>query len=64
LGEAVLFSCGANDTHGVPRTNEDKRRGGAGMPSGPVPNLTYAVDIKLITALDCGSALKSKDFEA
>jgi hypothetical protein len=26
LREAVLSSCGANAAHGVPRTNEDKRR--------------------------------------
>jgi hypothetical protein len=26
LREAVLFSCGANAAHGLPRTNEDKRR--------------------------------------
>jgi hypothetical protein len=26
LHDAVLFSCGANAAHGVPRTNEDKRR--------------------------------------
>jgi hypothetical protein len=26
LRDAVLFSCGANAAHGVPRTNEDKRR--------------------------------------
>jgi hypothetical protein len=26
LHDAVLFSCGANAAHGVPRTNEGKRR--------------------------------------
>jgi hypothetical protein len=26
LREAILFSCGANAAHGVPRSNEDKRR--------------------------------------
>jgi hypothetical protein len=26
LRDAVLYSCGANAAHGVPRTNEDKRR--------------------------------------
>ncbi len=26
LREAILYSCGANAAHGIPRTNEDKRR--------------------------------------
>lgn len=26
IRDAILFSCGANATHGLPRTNEDKRR--------------------------------------